>query len=38
MNTTCGVCGTEYNGMPFGGYCDETLDCIDADLLNVTPL
>ncbi len=27
----CGICGAEYLAEPFGGYCDESLECAMSD-------
>ena len=31
----CLNCNDEYDRLPFGGYCDNTLACTGADLLDV---
>ena len=27
----CTLCDTEYNTLPMGGYCDDTMACADDD-------
>ena len=31
----CTHCGGAYNRLPWGGYCDESLECTGADLYEV---